>query len=72
MKHSQSDNGTASFKKTLSEYQSLVERMVLILRAPTSPTHFSDLRQMIDELETLDQQLTSSNVMRNNIDVPDS
>jgi hypothetical protein len=72
VKNSQSDNKTAGFKKLLAEYDALVERIVSILREPKSPTHFSDLRQMIDELEMLEQQLTSSNLMRKNIDVPES
>jgi hypothetical protein len=72
MGNSQSENKGVSFKKELAEYVSLVERIVLVLRNPTSPTHFNDLRQMIDELEILDRRLTSSNVMRNNVDIPDS
>lgn len=72
MKNTQSDKETANFRKSLAEYDVLVERIVSILRAPTSPTHFSDLRRMIDELEMLDQRLTSSNAMRKNIDVPGS
>ena len=72
MKNSQSDIEAASFKKALAEYEALVKRPVSILRNPTSPSHFSDLRQLIDELEILDQRLTSSNVMRDNIDIPNS
>ena len=71
MNKKRSNQNTAKFNDALAAYEKLVNLVVSVLRAPKSPTHFSDLRQMIDELEVLDMDITSSSIMRENIDVPD-
>ncbi|MBZ0262869.1 MAG: hypothetical protein K8F90_19965 [Hyphomicrobiales bacterium] len=72
MKSSDPNSLPVEIRKATEEYKSTIQKIIETLQNPVSPRHFNDIRALIDRLEELDRYLSSSEVVRIALDIPEN